>query len=367
VVVGQALSQTHGPQPAVLRITASGNLDTSFGLGGVSIVDFGAGGGELATGELIQSDGKIVVGVSFGSADGTPVLELARLNTDGSLDTGFGSGGTLQIFRGGPDTAYVALQPDGRILLGGGLLMARVNPDGSLDTSFGHSGIAPLVAPASSIIVQPNGQILAVTNGNPGPGTPPADGGVVRYNANGSVDSAFGTLERTASVVGTTAAMLQSNGEIVAVGPIISKALVTTFPAATFNTDFGVVRYGSNGSIDTSFGKHGLVLTDFSNIAPFAIPNSLVIESNGDIITAGQATQSPSPASSFALTRYTSAGALDTTFGSGGKVVTAFGTNNAEIAAVTLDSESRLVAVGTVLNTAGLNQQSIAVARYLTH
>ena len=81
----------------------------------------------------------------------------------------------------------------------------------------------------------------------------------------------------------------------------------------TFNTEFGVARDDSNGNIDTGFGKHGLVLTDFSNIAPFAIPNSLAIESNGDIIAPGQAIQLT--ASSFALTRYTPTGALDTTFG----------------------------------------------------
>lgn len=364
VVAGQGPSQMGSPQPAVLRITANGALDTSFGRGGLAIVNLGAGGGEFATGVVIQTDGKIVIGVSFGNADGVAELELARLNADGTLDTSFGSGGTVQVFRGGPDTTYVDLQPDGKILVGGGLLMARVNPDGSLDTSFGQKGIAPLVAPSSSIVLQSNGQILAMTNGSSGGS--PSDGGFVRYNANGSVDSTFGTQGRTASVVGTSAALLQGNGQIVAVGPIISKALLTTFPAATFNTDFGVVRYGSNGTIDTSFGKHGLVLTDFSNTAPFAVPNSLVIESKGDIIAAGQATQSSSPASSFALTRYTPKGALDTTFGSGGKVVTAFGTNSAGIAAVTLDSDGRLVAVGNLDTPGTPNSGTIVVARYLT-
>jgi uncharacterized delta-60 repeat protein len=363
VVAGQAPSQVGAPEAAVLRLTANGSLDSSFGQEGVAIVNFGAVGGELATGVVIQRDGKIVIEVSFGTADGVAELDLARLNADGALDTGFGSGGTVQVFRGGPDTAYVALQPDGKLLVGGGLLMARVNPDGSLDSSFGQKGIAPLVAPASSIVLQANGQILAVTNGNGGLNVPPADGGIIRYNANGTVDTSFGMLGRTASVVGTTSALLQSNGQIVAAGPIISKAFVAAFPAVPFDSEFGLVRYASNGSIDTTFGKHGLVLTDFSSVANFAVPNTLAIELNGDIIAAGQAAQST--ASSLAVTRYTPTGAIDTTFGSGGKVLTAFGTSSAAIAAVTPDSDGRLVAVGNV-DVSFPSSGSIVVARYLT-
>lgn len=366
LVAGSAPIPPGSLQPAVLRLTPNGVLDATFGQGGVAIpMNFRQGGGEHVTAMVIQPDGKIVLGLGFNSSDGANRLELARLESNGSLDTAFGSGGTVDVFNVGPDTAYVALQPDGRVLLGGGLLMARVNPDGSLDTGFGQKGIAPLVAPACAIALQSNGKILAVTNGNIGPPIPPANGGIVRYNANGSVDTSFGTMGRIASVVGTTAAQLQSNGQIVAVGPILSKAFVVRFPfpAVSSNTDFGVARYGSNGAIDTTFGKHGLGLTDFSNIAPFAIPTSVALESNGDILVAGQvAGQSPS---SFALTRYTPTGILDTTFGTGGKVTTAFGTNNGTITAVALDRAGRLVAVGTV-STPGVVQFGLAVARYLT-
>lgn len=76
-------------------------------------MNLGAGGGEFATGVVIQANGKIVIGISFGTAGGVAELDLARLNADGALDTTFESGGTVQVFRGGPDTAYVVLQPDG--------------------------------------------------------------------------------------------------------------------------------------------------------------------------------------------------------------------------------------------------------------
>jgi uncharacterized delta-60 repeat protein len=353
-------------EPAVIRLNANGSLDTSFGNGGLATINLREGGQQLATGIIIQSDGKIVIGVSTGNADGAPAIELVRFNANGTVDTSFGNAGITVLFRFAGDTAYLLEQPDGKLLVGGGLLMARVDAEGALDPTFGQNGFAPLVAAASAIALQSNGQIIAVTNGNPGAGTIPSDGGLVRYNANGGLDLTFGTLGRTASIVGTSAAALQGNGEIVAVGPIISKSFVAANGLGVgIATDFGVARYNSNGSIDAAFGLHGATLTSFGAATPFADPASLAIERNGDIIVAGQAAQSLP--SSFALARYTPTGALDTTFGSGGKVVTAFGANVAAIAAVALDSAGRLVAVGTVRNVGVFPiTTSIVVARYLT-
>jgi len=106
-------------------------------------------------------------------------------------------------------------------------------------------------------------------------------------------------------------------------------------------------------------------------VAPSVTPSDVAIETNGNIIVAGQAVQLnptaflPGPGL-FALARYTPTGALDGTFGTGGKVVTSFGKNaTAGIAAIAIDSEGRLVAVGNV--SSGSNAGSIAVARYLTH
>ena len=364
VVAGQAMTSIQ-LQPAVIRVNANGSLDTSFGNGGLATINLREGGQQLATGVIIQSDGKIVIGVSTGNADGAPAIELVRFNVNGSVDTSFGNAGIVALVRPGPDTTYLLQQPDGKLLLGGGLLMARVDAEGNLDPTFGQDGIAPLVAPASAIALQSDGQIIAVTNGNPGAGSTPSDGGMVRYNANGSLDFTFGTLGRTASIVGTTAAALQGNGDIVAVGPIISKSFVAA-NAVNFATGFGVAGYNSNGSIDTAFGLHGAVLTGFGTATPFAVPTSLAIERNGDVIVVGQAAQSLPP-SSFALARYTPTGALDPTFGSSGEVVTAFGANAAAITAVALDSAGRLVAVGTVRDVGVFPiTTSIVVARYLT-
>ena len=382
LIAGQAMTSSAGEQPAVIRLTPNGTLDTSFGSNGLATVNFRQGGGEIATGIVVQTNGKIVMGVAFALADAAPALELARLNLDGSLDTTFGSGGSTQIFRG-VDTAYLVQQPDGKLLLGGGPLMARVNADGSVDPTFGHNGLAGLVSSAISATLLSNGKILAVSGVNDAPPSNSAlniefltpAGEIVRYNANGTVDTSFGSLGRTASPVVTSAALEQSNGQLVGVGPIVSRSFITgtNFPGVAFDSGFGLARYNPNGAIDTTFGTRGAVITSFGNAAPLAFPNSITIESNGDLIAAGEGAFQPSnsnPVSSFALARYTSTGALDTTFGSGGTVLTPFGNNTAAIVATALDSEGRLVVVGNLshLTTSGptVRVNSIAVARYLT-
>jgi uncharacterized delta-60 repeat protein len=364
--------QTEGEQVSVLRLNSNGTLDTAFGDHGVASVNFFVPG-DIATCLVLESDGKIVVGVSFANE---PALLLTRFNENGTFDTSFGNGGLANlIFNGGPNTAFLALQPDGKFLVGGGMLMARVTAEGKLDTTFGQNGLAPLVAPANSIVLEPDGKILAISGptGNV-ESTPlpvmsidffPLDSTIVRYNEDGSLDTSFGTLGRTASIVGISDALLQSNGQIVAVGPIVSVNI--SGESLSFETRFAAARYNSDGGIDHIFGSEGAVLTSFGS-APFAYPSSVVIQSDGSIIAAGEVE------GSFALARYTSTGILDTSFGSSGTVITSIGSSSsrttAGIVATALDAEGRLVAVGNVLqpNTTGYGrpQPSMIVARYLT-
>jgi uncharacterized delta-60 repeat protein len=158
--------------------------------------------------------------------------------------------------------------------------------------------------------------------------------------------------------------------KIVVAGGIESK-LVT--PPAGNDTGFGLARFSSSGSFDTTFGKRGLVITDFGGSAPFAEPFALALQTNGDILAAGVAQQpsaiaGASTPSSFALARYTGAGQLDSTFGSAGKVTTAFGTNTASVVALVVQSDGKVVVAG---NSVSSTSQSIvdntAVARYLSN
>lgn len=227
--------------------------------------------------------------------------------------------------------------------------------------------------PVTAIALQPNGQILIAAGGPARDTFPPSvltlsvAGLIARYNPNGSLDATFGTSGQTATLAVASAIAVQGDGKIVVAGGIKSKLLP---PPAGNDTGFGMVRYTPSGSIDTTFGNRGVVITDFGPSAPLAEPFALTLQSNGDIIAAGVAGQQPgvvqSTPSSFALARYLSTGQLDTSFGSGGKVTTAFGANTASISALVLQSDGKIVVAG---NSGSAVQQSfvnnIAVARYL--
>src|SRR5262249_37980543 len=181
--------------------TRTGALDTSFGTGGTVITDF-AGAYAGAAAVAIQADGKVV-------AAGTVVggqrwhFAVVRYNTDGALATGFGPGGRGKTDFGGicEVATSVAVQPDGKIVVVGGSVigyfndfaLARYNTDGTLDAGFGVGGKVltdfGVSATAYSIAVQPDGKIVAAGAAN-------IDGNydfeVVRYNSDGRLDESFG-------------------------------------------------------------------------------------------------------------------------------------------------------------------------------
>jgi uncharacterized delta-60 repeat protein len=136
--------------PGVIRLNTNGTLDSSFGTGGVATNTFGGNAtGDVAVGVVVQTDGKIVIGVSDVQADNEFVFELARFNANGTPDTTFGTGGTvvtlpfnLALF----NPTVMALQPDGKILLAGSGVMARYDTTGQLDSTFGTGGLASVAS-----------------------------------------------------------------------------------------------------------------------------------------------------------------------------------------------------------------------------
>jgi uncharacterized delta-60 repeat protein len=376
IVVGGEISSLAG----VLRLDTNGTLDSNFGTGGMVTINVpsGLGGGVQVVGVAIQIDGKIIAGISTINSGGPKSFSLARLNPNGSLDNSFGSAGlvTTSLFGQQRSPTVIALQPDGRILLAGDGVMARYESNGQLDSGFGSSGFALLTAfSVRAIALQANGQIL-VGSGGPARDTfPPSTqtssvaGVIARYNPNGSLDNSFGGIGQVASVVPVSAIAVQSDGRIIAAGGITAKLVA---PPAGNDTGFGLVRYNPNGSIDLTFGRRGVVITDFGQSGPLAEAFALALQPNGDIVAAGVAGQKPvgfqSAPSSFGLARYTSIGLLDTSFGSVGRVTTSFGTNTASISALVLQSDGKIVVAG---NSGASSQQSfvnnIVVARYLAN
>ena len=180
----------------------------------------------------------------------------------------------------------------------------------------------------------------------------------------GSVDRSLGILGQTASVDSPATLALQSNGAILAAGRSITGVAPPT--AFTGNpTGFGIVRFNSNGSIDTTFGSHGGLITTFPGMN-FGEIAAIALQTNGDIVAAGQAGFAPSNqsqfTSSFALARYLSSGQLDSTFGNGGRVTHSFGsTNVAFISGMAIQADGKIVVAGVTGDSVG----NIAVARYL--
>jgi uncharacterized delta-60 repeat protein len=165
IVIGGDFTSYNGTtRNSIARLNLDGSLDTTF--------DPGVGANNIVLTAAVQTDGRIVIGGLFTSYNGTPRNFIARLNTDGSLDTNFNSGGT------GPDaTVYTTtLQPDSKIIIGGNLtsyngmarkFVARLNTDGSLDTSF-DPGTGPDGTVAATA-VQADGRIIIggyITNVN---------------------------------------------------------------------------------------------------------------------------------------------------------------------------------------------------------
>ena len=363
VVLGVGLVLVTGPGVDAQTASIAGSLDTSFDSDGKVTTNLGATD-DFAGSVAVQSDGKIVAAGSTydGSVDQFAVV---RYNSDGSLDTSFGTGGRVTtVFESGDAVAWsVAVQSDGKIVAAGyshngsdnDFAVVRYNSDGSLDTSFDTDGkvttaIGSRTDSANSVAVQSDGKIVVSGYSVVGSANNFA---VVRYNTDGSLDTSFDTDGKVTTAIGSVADLafsmvVQSDGKIVAAGYSY---------IASGNFDFAVVRYNSNGSLDTSFDTDGKVTTAVSSRQDVAY--SVAVQSDGKIVAAGYSRGGSN--NDFAVVRYNSNGSLDTSFDSDGKVTTAVGSGDDRARSVAVQSDGKIVAAGYSHN--GRNEDS-SVVRY---
>lgn len=371
----------------LIRLNTDGSLDTSFGSGGVANL---APTGVLAANGFfamaIQSNGEIVGTTATTSDAGANFVQVARVEANGSLDSSFGSGGftatTAIPFTPGDSSdareIAMALQSNGAILVATSYsnLMARFTGSGQLDTSFGSGGIINLsntnpsvTAGPTQIAVEKNGRIL-VASGSLAPSPLLQAGMITRYDANGSIDATFGASGTSASVASASALVLQSNGKIVVAGTLTSKV---NAPPAGSDLGFGVIVYNSNGMIEKTFGTGGVAVADFGTNAPLSGAFAIAIQSNGDLVAGGAASLGAVNASfnsAFGLARFTSAGVLDSSFGTGGLVTTTIvsGSSNvySYVDGLAIQSDGKIVAAGNTIVDQGHGRGSGSyVARYL--
>ncbi|MEJ7623012.1 MAG: carboxypeptidase regulatory-like domain-containing protein [Pyrinomonadaceae bacterium] len=281
----------YGEGIVIHRYTSSGMLDSTFGTNGstlVSGIEF-----ERGTSIALQPDGRIVgVGWDFNPYT-TPyysAILVFRLNTNGTLDGSFGSAGTgVVLIANGYDGAEVLAQPDGKILVvgseGTNILLARYTSNGSLDPSFGTGGsVTQRINNInfSGAALQPDGKTVVIgsaySNGQLGSTL------FVRYNANGSPDTSFGTTG-VSSVESDflkepNTVLFQSDGKIIAIGNAADNA--------TGRNGFAIVRLTSNGSPDSSFGIGGRsVFPINAGGTNYAYSSDGVMQTDGKILVAG--------------------------------------------------------------------------------
>ena len=241
---------------------------------------------------VIQADGKIVVAGKSFTGTGNE-FAVARYNENGSLDNTFGSGGfvTTNVSSVGDEAWAVALQSDGKIVAAGYSVYAtwceygvvRYNSDGSLDTSFDSDGIVTTSVNVGNgwgyiyaIAIQEDGKIIIAGS------SPAADNQeditLVRYNTNGSLDTTGFTADGivTASITG---------GEVAQGIAIQEDGKIVVGGYSSTDKEFLVLRFNGDGSLDTGFGSSGIFETSFGYGLVYA--NSLTLQEDEKIVFVG--------------------------------------------------------------------------------
>ena len=324
----------------VLRYHTDGSLDTTFGdpdplnpplrLGYVR-TRF-TSGVDMSLTSILQPDGKIVLA---GRASG--VWAVARYNTDGTLDTTFGSGGKTTLNVTGSSVEDMAIQADGKLVLIGApaFTIMRLNQNGSPDAGFGSGGMVsanPTSSKRSSgfayaVAIQ---RIPAVTGAERivvgGWANNPRAFALMRFAPNGALDTTFGSSGRAyTSFFGfgdeIRALAIDQSNRIVAAGHTNAASSNCGF----YVMDFAVARFTQNGLIDNSFSGDGRVSTD--GYGGMNEAKGLLLQPDGKVVITGSNYSSDSSVIDFALVRYNGDGTPDSSFGAlgTGLVTTDFG------------------------------------------
>jgi uncharacterized delta-60 repeat protein len=363
---------------AVVQFTSLGAVNPLFGGQGTgaALISSDAASYSPSPDLAVQHDGSIVVAgtaVNFGQSSAPATAEdfqVTRLLPPGTPDPSFGNGGTVTTdFAGAADyAAAVAVQPNGRIVVAGSAwetsavtleastdyALARYLPNGTLDKSFGKGGKATTDFYGASadflagVIVQSNGQIVAAGDSTIGTAFGLIQGtsvDLVRYNADGSLDTSFGNAGRILTQIPTTnappgiydyltaeAVVQQGDGKILVVGYDLT------------TEELLAIRYTANGALDPTFGNGGIVLDPVGWGA-----SSVVIQPDSKIVLAGTdyAPGDGNPAD-IALLRLNADGTNDTMFGAGGVVLTNVNGQYDEATGVALQSTGAIVVAGSV-------------------
>ena len=383
VVAGTAFNppSSNSAQLIIVRYKPDGGYDRSFGDSGIVITELKAAPRSV----IIQPDGKIVVGANFSKKIAKKTYRnffaVLRYHPNGIIDSTFGENGLVltdfQQKDGGTLTSLI-LQPDGKFVTGGyvfldsagyywksAFALARFTSDGKLDSSFGNNGKVItqvltnfnfyLTERCNALAVQDDGKIIAGGISN----STFSSVALVRYYSNGSVDSSFGNSGRVRlNAYGWAEGndvLLKRNGKIV-VGGLVS-------PIG--NNSFALFQFKSNGTPDSNFAVNGV--DSFHILIAQHNSTHIALQHDGKIVIAGTANKPYDNNSVIVLARVHGNGKLDSRFGTHGEVTTEYENFHATAQAVALQADGKIVTAGTIwryIEHPKKFAEKIAVERY---
>ncbi len=325
IAAGSCDISTANPCYIVARFKGDGSLDTTFASNGVVKTPF-TGDHTYVSAVTLQTDGKIVLAGTSGN-EGNSKITVVRYTADGLLDSTFGSNGivTTAVF---PDThnwgGDLTIQPDGKILVAGTVhnstdydfVLLRYSINGTMDNSFGSSGVKVYDLAGGdwdfgyALKLQQNGKIIVA--GRSGNNADNYDFALARFNDDGTPDSSFGTngavvTHLTDGYDRISRLALQPDGKILAVGTRNDSELV-------------LARYKPTGSLDEGFGSKGVVFSDFGQIG-----HDVILQESGNILVSGAKGGDGFDDLTAVVVRFTPSGNLDSNFGDDGLYVNSFG------------------------------------------
>jgi uncharacterized delta-60 repeat protein/prepilin-type N-terminal cleavage/methylation domain-containing protein len=323
---GRTFSVTAGTLPAGVTLDATTGALTTTGLSGSSngTLDTGFGNGLTGANGIVFSmaaaaDGKVVIGGGFTAVNGTNRPQIARLNTDGTVDAGFDPG------TGASSTVYaIAVQADGKVLIGGNFMffngaqvdyLARLNTDGSRDTSF-TAATGGAIGHVRSIAVQPDGKVVIGGEFTTVNGT--TRNRIARLNTDGTLDTGFNPGTGAAAAVESIA--LQPDGKVVIGGAF------TTVNGTGRNR---IARLNADGTHDTAFNP---------GTGAAALVESVAVQPDGKVVIGGEFTTVNGTTRNY-IARLNADGTLDTGFTPGSNA-------NSFLRSVALQPDGKIVIGG---------------------
>ncbi|MGH9279649.1 MAG: hypothetical protein ACRD12_16305 [Acidimicrobiales bacterium] len=378
VVMAGVVNETYSPAGSdafIVRLTAAGAVDASFGNAGAVVIDVN-GGVDAANALVRQPDGKIIMA---GQLDGRPAV--IRLTVAGTFDSSF-AGGVVVLPGEGSARALALADDGGVVVVGTGTAVARLLSDGSFDPAFGIGGV--VVSTGSSpqsptaVVVDRDGKVVVGGTTYPSPvfSGYPGYWVLARYTSSGVLDPTFGDGGAVETNFDTThvdrsnylaALAVQRDGRVVAVGGASVPTVVVGPPGPgnpvplavrhVAGGDIAVARYLADGSLDPSFAGSGKVITRVPGQAqsgplnPGAVVTAesesrawaVALDGAGRLLVAGSSRQGEGRAT---VVRYTTSGLLDTTFGRGGVFTVTTAGRWGSASALALHADGRIIIGG---------------------